>query len=265
MKPTITKSHAITICVLVLMFAVPFSAYSQTVWVDDTNTETTVGIEVMIPSLEGNEADSPTGALFIYAHIPLSSNYSLQLDVPVARLGEFDTVVGNPYIGAEYINDMRNFRADLGVRIPVDDDFQAASIIGILANPYAIGSFVPEVTTAVLNLDYRHRTSSNLILRMGGGPSVLFPKYGDTEMVFKYYGQLLYDTGQFRFGGGLLGRAVITEDSESLDERTIHAAGILGSYDFGQINAGAYLRLPLNDTVNDALNYILGLNVSVGF
>ncbi len=265
MKSIFLKLSLKKICLLFLMLAFPFLGYSQSVWVHQPKTEATVGLEAMIPSLEGDGADSPTGVMVIYSQIPFSNNYSLQLEVPIVRLGDLDTEVSNPYLGIEYVNYKINLAADLGVRLPVSEEL-GVSPFGIVVNPYNIGAFLPNMTTVLLNLDYRYVIASpGVIVRIGGGPHLLLPDAGESELLMKYYGQVLFDTGKFLFGGGLLGLVIITAEVQSIEERTLHSFGLMGSYDFGTLNAGAYLHLPLNNMINEVANYVVGLNLTVSF
>lgn len=252
-------------CLLLLFLILPLLGYSQSIWIKQPETETTIGLESVIPAFEGDGYDSPTGLLFVYANIVLAHDVNLQVDLPVSRLGNSDTGIGNPYLGIEFSVPDKNLKFDLGVRLPAFD-FSLASGLGVVLQPHRVGTFWPDGVTITVNADYRYGTGPGFFFRVGGGPVLIFPdSFDDGELLLKYYGQLLYNINQLTFGGGLVGRASVTAGGLTLEERTLHSVGLLGSYDFGMLNAGAYLRRSLDDALNDALNFVAGLNLAVSF
>lgn len=260
-----TKKPIPKACLLFVMLLIPCLGYSQSIWVQQSEDETIIGVEAKIPAVDGEGADSPSGVLVIYSQIPLSisNGFNLRVNIPSVRFGCCGRI-GGPYLGIEYVLDDIDLSVDLGVRLPAYDALSPG--FGAVVNKYNPGAFIPEYTTVLINVDYKYETQSGLILRVGGGPH-LFVSDGDrrdNELLVKYYGQLLYDSGNFAYGAGFIGIANVVEGNLTVASRTTHSFGLLGSYDFGTLTAGAYFRFPIEGG-NQAINYVGGLNLSVAF
>ena len=67
--------------------------------------------------------------------------------------------------------------------------------------------------------------------------------------------------GEITFG--LTGRALITENDLSFDQRTLHQLVLAGHLNVGQVQLGAVYRSFLDPSVNEDVNYVFGLNVGV--
>lgn len=271
---TITSKKALFIPVLlVMLFTMTFAGYSQSVWFESPANESLVGIEAMIPSFEdGFGFESPSSAYYVYSHIPLNSNIALQLDLPVSHLSVSDseTAIGNPYIGIQTIS-KSDLKFDLGIRLPLAPDDNIGILTGTFIENYKVGPFVPNTFSGIANIHYRYDAESGFSLRLDGGPEVLFPGEGGGELFLKYGGQILYNIDQFTIGTGIIGRLVATEDELTFSERSINSLGFTGAYDFGTVNFGSYVEIPLNDDAStfslgeDFLNAVIGLNLSFTF
>lgn len=262
--------------VLLLIFGFQIRSSAQSVWIDEGERTSKVGIEAMIPSLSdfNSDVDFPTSAVVLYGQIRANDRLSIKIDLPVSHLsvGDSDiseTDIGNPYIGIAIFNKESSVLFDLGFRLPLAPSFNisdpgnnAGLFTGVLVENYNLGKYVPETFSITSQIKYRWQNPAGLIVKFGGGPDLIFPPDdADAELFLNYHSQFLFSTGDFRIGAGFTGLLFISENDISFGDRTIHDLGILSVYDFGPIEAEAYLRVPLDDEIRNDLNFVLGLNL----
>ena len=118
--------------------------------------------------------------------------------------------------------------------------------------------------TAVAN--YMIKTESNLHFRFRFGASALFSiddatYQDDMEGYGIYGGQMWYNYGKSRFGGGVSGRILLTEDG-NFGERSIHELSLFIMGRIGQLQPGFNFKLPLDDDFKQVLNHVVVLSVT---
>jgi len=263
------KSFFTATLLILFTFAATLTGYSQSIWGKESSIEKRAGIEIMIPSFDRPKMESPSSALYLYSHLPVTDAIAIELDLPVSHLavGDSETAIGNPYIGIQTIS-RSDLKFDLGLRVPLAPTDNAGSLTGILIENYKTAPFTPDVFSIISNIHYRFfNNKSGLGFRLDGGPEILFPKDGGGELFIKYGGQLLYRLEKLTVGSGIIGRLIATETNYNFKERSINNLGFTGSYDFNSISLGSYIELPLNDAESifspsgNWLNLIIGLKI----
>lgn len=269
------NSYTSVVFVIFLIFGLQSRSSAQSVWVDKEESVSAVGIELMIPSLSDEySTDFPTSALVLYGRFWAGDNIRIDVDLPISHVsvseGDLnETDIGNPYVGAGFVNTDNGVSFDIGVRLPLAPNFNISNpndnlglFTGLLVENYNIGKYTPETFSITSQIKYRWQNSSGLIVKVGGGPDVIFPPDdADAEFFLNYHSQLLYGTEDFRIGAGFTGLLIVSESDISFGDRTIHELGIISAYDFGNVEAGAYLRVPLDEEISADLNFVLGLNL----
>lgn len=268
---TLLSIFALATCLLTL--AAASTGYGQ-VWTDfNEHDPGIVAVEAMIPSFdELLGADSPSSAYELYTRFSISDNLTLIASLPISHyessgtiFGDIsETAVGNPYIGARFGSSPTtgmNFEA--GIHLPLSSSDDTGLLTGLLIENHTLGRFLAETTTLSGAVRYYREQDSGLIIRAGGGPELWIPNEGDTELSLTYYAQLLYRADDLTFGAGLTGLTLITEGDLSYGDRTLNDIGLMGSYRFSGLRLGGYLRVPLDDEVNDFLNFVLGVQLGI--
>ena len=269
------NSYTTVVFVIFLIFGLQSRSSAQSVWVDKEEGVSAVGIELMIPSLSDEySTDFPTSALVLYGRFWAGDNIRIDVDLPISHVsvneGDLnETDIGNPYVGAGFVNTENGVSFDIGIRLPLAPNFNVSNpndnlglFTGLLVENYNIGKYAPETFSITSQVKYRWQNSSGLIVKVGGGPDVIFPPDdADAEILLNYHSQLLYGTEDLRIGAGFTGLLIVSESDISFGDRTIHELGIISAYDFGNVEAGAYLRVPLDEEISEDLNLVLGLNL----
>lgn len=271
----LTYQYQLLLALITLVFALNSTCMGQSVWVDEGDRRSAVGVELMIPSFDDLDfIEFPTSALTLYGRAFVGNAVSMKASLPISHLSEeggiSETDIGNVYLGFEFHDLSPGLNIDLGLRILTAPDDGSGIVTGILIENYNLGIYMPETFSLSSNLKYRHQSETGLIVRAGGGPDVLIPTDDGngvfdrkTELFLNYYGQVLYGTDNFSIGGGLMGLLFVTEEDLSFGDRTLHDLGIMGSYSFDSAKLDAYIRFPIGEDEFDGfVDFVLGLNLS---
>lgn len=254
----------------VILLTIVTPGYSQ-IWTDYNDHDPgIVSVEAMIPSLENfTTIDAPSASYLIYSRFSVGNNIWLTASLPVSHFKNksadiSETSIGNAYIGGRFGSSHSNgINFETGVYLPLAKNDAEGLATGIISDINNLSRYLPETTTLTGRLRYYRDSDSGFIIRAGAGPDILIPKSGESELFVAYYGQFLYRVNTLTLGAGLTATSIVTEKNLSFGDRTNSNIGIMSSLDFGGIRAGAYLRLPLDDEVNDFLNYVLGLHFGI--
>ncbi|MBN2732006.1 MAG: hypothetical protein JXR26_06230 [Balneolaceae bacterium] len=259
----LSKNYVILILFITTLTVVPLAGQAQNIWVEEPEGETEVGLDFRIPSFNGFNVDGVAFANYFYSNIALGRKTTLQLDLPISHFSnggrESNFGVGNPYVGLQFGAPNASTKFDLGVRLPLQNEFELAHTAGFITENYTRGAFIPDATSLISNIHYRYNKRSAFGFRVGGGPELVAVKDGDAELFLKSYTQLLYNMGYTTFGGGLNGQWFATAGGGDFSSQTNFNLGLFGSRDFGQVSSGAYMEVPLD---NAQINYMIGLNLS---
>lgn len=265
--------HTAALCILFLASAI--NAYGQ-IWTDyNEHDPGIVSAEAMIPSFDNFlGAEAPSAAFELYTRFPVGDNLSLIASLPVSHFeaggsafGDIsETAIGNPYIGGRFgSRNSTEISFEAGVHLPLASADDTGLLTGQLLENHNLGRFLTETMTLSGLLRYRQDRESGIVLRAGGGPDLWIPTEDgpSTELAVTYYGQMLYRADAITVGAGFTGLTLITDDDLSYGDRTLNDLGVMGSYRSGNFRTGAYLRVPLDDEVNDFLNFVLGIHAGI--
>lgn len=261
---------------LLLLLILNSTCLGQSVWADQKASKSIVGVELMIPSVEDQFAiEFPTSVVLLYSRFRINDALSIKIDLPVSHLSTgndiSETDLGNPYLGLGLHNVSSGLDMDIGLRLPFAPEFDPSQpeanlglTTGMLIENYNFGIYLPETFSFTSNLKYQWNNESGLIIKTGGGPDYLIPNgSAENELLLNYYGQVLYGAENYSIGAGLTGLLIVTEEDVSFGDRTIHDLGLIGNYNFENARLGAYLRVPLDDDLNDTLSFVFGLNIAL--
>ncbi len=247
----------------------------QSIW-QGQEEESTLRLEMMRPTFDGEDLTTFSSALFATARWQLVPSTALLVEVPFAY-GELsaaegspfdpagETTVGNIYLGVEWRPSDAPVFLELGARAPlVEEDDVLACLVGAvsdLSRQEAFGAYMVPVNAA---FSYRERFDNGLLLFARGGPSVWIPiqDRDDAEVIGLAEAQIGYAEEQFGILGGVASRVLISEDL-NFDERTNFQFGAGAWYQIGRVRPALQLRVPIDEEMRDLLNTIVGFSVDV--
>jgi hypothetical protein len=270
------------VCLLLLMLSSMLSA--QFAW-PRTADGSCIKIEYLAPSLAQNSSFmSVTGytmslsghfrvgeGTFIAAEIPYTST-TVKYSNPYYGGTQSTTKssIGNIYMGLEFVGEDPTIFGELGMRLPtISKDNMEASILGILGDANRWEVYVAELLAVQGAVNYHPVYESGVGLLFRIGPSVWIPTKGsggnDTEVFIDYGAGVGFENETFRIGGGISGRAIVTEETFFFDKRAVHHVEFGTNVRIAQFRPGVFIRIPLEKEVSDVISQTLGISLSYVF
>lgn len=268
-----------TVLLLGLSFVLVLPSMAQSIWLGEYR-QRSLSVEALKPDLNGTDETFFSSALFLSGRTPLSPKFHLTADLPVSHFGfdsdiggtdDSETGIGNPYVGLEYGEIGAPLYGEFGVRIPLASDDNAGLVSGMSSDLDRWEAFFGDVLSFNGAANYIYQLpNSGLSVRLRGGPNLwirtndneTLEGLDDTELFANYSAQAWYDAGRLNLGTGVTGRAIITDDGD-FGERTAHLLGFSVIGDFHKVRPGLHFRLPIDDDLNDVMDYAVGLSVTV--
>lgn len=253
----------------------PQSAHGQSIWLQDADPPS-IGIEILKTKFDAfDDVSFTTSLIYLSTRLPFSEQFVLVGELPIAH-GDFTvpgfflptgTVVANPYLGVEMMLEDSPLSLEFGFRPNlIQDDKLAPQIVGQNTDVDRIEAFLPQLVTFLARAHYRANLNPNWNIRLTGGPTLwLFTNdqiQENTEWWINYSGQIGYENHKFMIFGGLTGRFQVSE-SGSFDKRSIHQLGIAAGLKFRFVRPGIHFRVPIDDTLNNIIDYVIGLSLNV--
>lgn len=278
-------SPALIITAMSLAAIVPASLPAQSIWLDHRHSST-INLEVLIPNFKNDDGGTITSSnsgwvVFPSVRLPLSKKVIFVGELPFAsgsyevkstsfsiNRNQSETAVGNPYIGLEFSTPQAPVFAEFGIRVPVaSTDKDLSLTAGLLTDFDRLEAFLPKVLSITTMVNVHQVDQSGFALRLRGGPSLLIntdnESDDDTELFIGYSAQAGYESERFSVLGGLTGRAILTESGGNFAERSLHQLGFAANAGFGSLRPGIHLRLPLDEDLQDSLDFVLGFNLVI--
>lgn len=265
-----------------LFVVAPAGALAQPLWVAPERTGG-FHVEYLRPDIEGSSVAS--GAVYLGLRAPLGSHLALVGELPFAH-GDFDlgsgatqeanTTLGNPYVGIEVGPRRSTVHFEVGVRLPVLDEPDAASSVGFLADPVdRPEAFLEDLLAVTVRAHYRRfdRSGFGFLLHAGAtgwtapdgadrnAPSGTAPP--EDEVVASYGARFGWMGTPGGFVAGVTGRTSVTDPNGSFEERTLTQLGGAGYLRLGPLRPGVQFRLPLDDRLREVVDVTIGVSLAV--
>ncbi|HEX6981901.1 MAG TPA: hypothetical protein VF181_04000 [Balneolaceae bacterium] len=244
------------------------SAFSQSVWTQDFENRSKAGIEFMVPSYSfTGDQRGVDFATYFYTNIPVSKTWSVKIVFPISRFngGGSKLSSGNPFIGFQYFSPNSGFKLDFGARLPTIQQNQFGShLFSETFSAYGVGAFNAVKTAVRFNIHYQWNSESNWVYKVSQGLEAVAPSHGPLAVVYKFYGQALYKVNDnFSVGAGLEGDLLTDRNHYLFPARKRIQLGLIGQYDFGRLDVGAYMKDNLSFVFDNEPNLVIGLNFGV--
>lgn len=277
-----------TAFLLISLLLVPIMLSAQSQWVDDGQERSFISIEIIKPvvdidSLAGTlEPDYTTlsGSIFLTGRYAIGKNFVLAADISIAS-GKLDseefepsgtqTIMGNPYIGAEYYLPETPLFFELGMRIPiVQSGKPIAFFSGVYSDLDRAEAFIPKIVPVYLALNYEKISTSKILLRARTGVNLWFiskerETYRNPIVLVDYTLQTGYYDPRVTIIVGLTGRLDVYSDPRFKGKGHLLQYAATITVPFGNFRPGINFRIPGNKLTEDLIDYVVGLNLSYSF
>lgn len=255
-------------------------AVAQSLWIV-RDSDHTIILEMLRPNLEGVDAEFLSAAFFLSGRAKISPNLAMVGEFPYVRHASSQmgtdidgneivvelssSTVGNIYLGMETHDESSPIFAELGVRLPLaSDEEDDALATGYLSDVVRQEAFYENTVSINAAFNLREVTSSKVAYRLRLSPVLAIPEENgpdDPELFAAYSFLIGYHGLNARIGGGMSGRALVTEDSGNLGERTLSQLELHADFLSGSLRPGLDLRLPLGP-LSEFVPVALGVSIS---
>lgn len=260
-----------------LLLALPLGPLAaQSLWPRPLEGKAEVGLEWVRPTFVtgDDQYGFSRGVWILGGRIRASERINVVLALPQIRApGGFygyggGSGSGTPYIGVEFLAAERRPEFSLGIRL--GGSSSSSSDAGVMALYGDYDRWEEGISNALVVNAIGHTTawqdSAGASARVRFGGTILIPAGGmyGGELYVDYGIRFGRDTPALRLGVALTGRWLATGGGgASLAEATIHqVAGDL-SFGSGMVRPSFGVRLPLDDALNDVVEYVLIGGVTV--
>ena len=266
---------------LVVLFGTASPTFAQPVWVA---TERTGGFhaEYLRPDIEGSSAAS--GAVYLGVRAPVGSHVALVGELPLAH-GDFDlgnvdlkanTTLGNPYVGVELGPRHSSVHFEIGARLPVLKEVDAASSVGFLADPVdRPEAFLEDLLAVSAVAHYRRFGPGGFGWMLHGGATAWLTAEEsdrdapvgtappDDEIVAHYGARFGWRGRTGGFLAGVTGRANVSDPNGSFGDRARTQIAGAGYLRLGPVRPGLEFRLPLDDDLREIVDGTIGVSLVI--
>ena len=256
--------------------AVPCAVDAQSMWV---NREERGGfaIEYLRPGMKGDlDIRFLSGIYVMSLRTRVSDRMHLVAELPFVHLSYSDeffgdqssTDIGNPYLAVAMGSPDSGTMVEVGAHLPLADENAEGLIFGAFADIDRLEMYAPSSAAIGARVDYTDPLTKGFGLRLRIGPSLTFPTgdFGDENDFHLLYGLAgVFGSAQTSVSVGLTGRWNVSGEGGSFGENSVNQGTVRVSHGFRAARVGAQLRIPLDDDLDDIVEHVLGLSVTLPF
>lgn len=267
----------IVICLVLISYSVIKAQSGTTAY---ERNRSNVSLSLLIPDFDRETGMEISGFVIIArSELNFKEKSYYIFEIPVGHAtrptgfmsNETKMAFGNPYAGLKVGKDKSPFTVEVGMRIPlVSNKRNLAAELGWITDIEHLDAFIPDYFTFKTMFNLRLEATGNLTGEISLGPKVLVYT-GDsdcpneTETIIDYGLRGHYQSEKFDVGVGLTGLICLTEDEFMGEDRTINFLKFESGYNTGNTRPGIEIRLPVDETFDEVLDMILGLNFKYYF
>lgn len=268
---------------LALLWAGPAAAQPMVGWTDAPTFMTMdrqdgrslAGAQLGWTFFDDDDVDVTTLRLDLYGQFVSMSGLGGYGIVPLSFLfvdgAEDQTAIGNVEGGVLYVIPSGNvdFVLKGGITLPTaDDDFDgfAANILAMFPRLTDVAHVSPETMWLRLGASPIFR-SGQLVFRVDGGIDVAVSSDGEDEpdplLRLNVGGGV--DTGTFAILGELVNVGNLEDTAAEEDEEWLHTLAVSARFRSGAVEPGIAIGFPLDDEINDFVNFFISAGLQGAF
>lgn len=222
------------------------------------------------------EMDALSGSVFLSGRYTLKKNKNITFvaDFPIAHgyindtviLNDAETIIGNPYVGAEFDIPNSPLFFELGFRIPlVPHDKALARIAGIISDFDRSEAFLKDVFPVYGAVNFNSVSSNNILFAAKGGINLWFNSdslnyENSPSVIVDYNVQTGYIDKRIEVMLSAVGRYDVSSGARFPEKRTLLQYGLSVVVPLKSFRPGISFRVPGNDRAGDIVNYVIGLD-----
>ena len=269
--PQLSRSFA---WLAVALIAAPATGRAQSLWPDSLRGRGEIGLEWVRPTFEsGDDSFSSTRGIWILSgRVRASDRLNLVAAIPriVATEGSGGAMLGNPYVGVEFLKPDRTPEFSLGLRLlQADNTFTPEREVGFFGDYDRLESVMTHaliVTATGYHQPFRSEDGTYARLRFG---ATFFRYTGDgfsggNELYFNYGLRIGRDAPNVRLSAEVTGRWWMNSGGANLAQATIHQGALTASFLHGPLQPYIAFRAPIDEDLKGVLRYALTFGVVMG-
>ncbi len=259
-----------------LMLFIFMQAWAQSTWMN-RSADRSVSLEILKPSyVNGNDVTFTTSVIYLSTHIPINDHLRFIGEVPYSHFGATgafsgsESSIGNPFVGVDYRNKDSDVSYEFGLRLPLASDKKLGAFLNGFSTDFdRVDAFMPKTVPATLMINHYRKYPSRFVTLLRGGVNFLYytdsnvSRSTDLYLLYSIHGG--YETDKFGFGLGFGGRVVVTGSGGSFDDRSIHQLDLVVHGVFDNIKPGLYLRVPMDELLEQFIDVVWGINMEYAF
>jgi len=255
---------------------VHFKSNAQNIWLGDI--ENSVSLEVSKPIFNGEDFYTFTSSTSVFStNISLNDKLNFYGEIPLvngkikdADLNDFlsgsELSIGNIYIGIQTKSANKPIHMEVGIRLPTSKINFKNSDIALLADIDRADAFVTDYFIVPIKAVYLKPLKNDDFLKIRAGLDAWFGQNNlDNEQFFDYSFQYEKRNKNTNIILGIVGSIILSEKDSDLSERVVNSFGGALRITKGSINPGVVFKIPLDNDLNDLLNYSIGVNLTKKF
>ncbi len=218
--------------------------------------------------------DALSGSVFITGKYALNTNISLVADFPISHGNINDTlisngsetIIGNPYLGAEFDVSKTPIYFQLGLRLPfVPDDNGLARIVGIASDINRSEAFQKDLFPLYGAINYETVSENKILLSLRSGLNVWFNSdtlnfESNPSVIADYSIQTGYIDKNISVLLSGVGRYYLSSGARFPEKKNVLQYGLSIIVPYKNIRPAVSFRIPGNESTGKKLNYVIGLD-----
>ena len=250
---------------------------AQSIWLERSHDKTIV-LEILKPDFEReNRTTFATSSWFLSGRFPLSAKINITAELPFSYYKldvedvnfmetEGQSALGNPYLGFEFYNENRSVFGEIGLRLPLtpDEDAANAQYSGVITEfVERTEAFTRDILPICALINYMKAEDSGFMFRLRGGPVawIATGERNESEWFLIYSLQGGYQSEKFNVLAGISGRWFMSVEDVTFGEATFHQFGVAANVVLGTFKPGIILKFPLDEDLGNLLDLVFGLTL----
>ena len=268
--------NKVFLLVITTVALISFRSNAQNIWMGDV--ENSVSLEMLKPIFKENEFHTFTSSTSIFStNISLSDQLNLYGEIPFVH-GKFkdddlnnfipdsELSVGNIYLGIQTKNPNTPIHFEIGIRLPTSKINFKNNNIALFADIDRSDAFLINYTVIPIKAVYIKDLMNEDFLKIRAGIDAFFGKNDfDNEQFFDYSVQYEKRNKDTNILLGFIGSIILSEDRIDFSDRMINSFGGAVKLTKGSLHPGIMFKFPLDEDLNDILNYSVGINLTKQF